>query len=62
MRATLAVLIASTAVTAGAVVVRASLDGLLDDAARYGQPWDVRVGAQDEDEDLAGLRPRSRRR
>ena len=52
VRATLAVLIASTAVTAGAVVVRASLDGLLDDAARYGQPWDVRVGAQDEDEDL----------
>ena len=52
VRATLAVLIASTAVTAGAVVVRASLGGLLDDAARYGQPWDVRVGAQDEDEDL----------
>ncbi|CAN5652017.1 hypothetical protein BH18ACT2_BH18ACT2_12760 [soil metagenome] len=49
VKATLTVLVASTAVTAGALVVRSSLDGLLDDSARYGQPWDVQVAAGDGD-------------
>ena len=42
---TLAVLAATTAVVAGALAIRSSLDGLAGDAERYGQPWDVAVDA-----------------
>lgn len=49
VRSTLALLVVATAVTSGAIVVRASLDGLFDDPARYGQPWDVVVAVDDGD-------------
>lgn len=42
--ATLVVLASAVAVVVGAMVVRWSLDGLIDGPNRYGQVWDVRVG------------------
>jgi len=45
---TIAVLAAATAVVTGALVVRWSLDGLIDDADRYGQGYDLRVSLPDD--------------
>jgi hypothetical protein len=54
---TVIVLAAVVAVVAGALVVRWSLDGLVADRDRFGQPYDLRVSlAQEEDLDAAARR------
>ena len=40
---TLVALVATTGVVVGSLIVSAGLDGLVADAERYGQPWDVFV-------------------
>jgi FtsX-like permease family len=53
--ATVVVLGLTTATAVGALVVRWSLDGLVSTPARFGQGWDLRVGARD-DVEAAGAR------
>ncbi len=53
---TLAVLAATTAIVAGALAIRSSLDGLAGDAERYGQPWDVFVDVDASEQRDAGER------
>jgi ABC-type lipoprotein release transport system permease subunit len=48
--ATLATLVATTGVAVAALVVAASLDGLVADPERYGQPWDTFVVSIGTDE------------
>ena len=53
---TLAVLAATTAIVAGALAIRSSLDGLAADAERYGQPWDAFVDVDASEQRDAGER------
>jgi hypothetical protein len=46
-RTTIAVGVLTVAVVCAAVVMRSSLDGLVQDPAAYGQDWQLRVGARD---------------
>ena len=45
---------AAITVVVGALVLSASLDGLLGSPARYGAPWDMLVRTGDETEEVAG--------
>jgi ABC-type lipoprotein release transport system permease subunit len=47
--------VAAIAVIVGALVLAASLDGLLDTPARYGAPWDLQVPAGQQEEVRAGV-------
>ena len=53
---TLAGLAAIVAVVVGSLAVRSSLIGLLGDADRFGQPWDVTVDADPAEQREVGLR------
>jgi hypothetical protein len=52
--ATMLVLVVTTATAVGALVVRWSLDGLVSTPARFGQGWDLRVGARDDGPETLG--------
>ena len=52
---TLAALVGTTAIVVGALAVRSSLIGLVDDADRFGQPWDLVVDADAAEQRDVGL-------
>jgi ABC-type lipoprotein release transport system permease subunit len=47
--------VAAIAVIVGALVLAASLDGLLTSPARYGAPWDLQIGVGEEPEKVGTL-------
>jgi hypothetical protein len=47
--------VAAIAVIVGALVLAASLDGLLTSPARYGAPWDLQIGVGEESESVGTL-------